>query len=555
MTDHSAINRRTVLTGAGVVAAAATTQLAQAQPAAAPAATAAPALGGGQPTEPLFWTTETTNGKVQGMANGQIKEFHGIPYGAPTGGPNRYMPPKKPAAWGGVRECHAFSQISPQTLSSLGSEYGRLICWDRHNVGGMGEDCLTVNVWTPSLDRTARKAVMVSFHGGGWATGSGNGIGYDGAELARFGDVVVVTVTHRLGTFGYLNLIDLGAPPEFKYAGVCGVMDMVASLQWVKDNIENFGGDPGRVMIFGQSGGGAKTSVLMGTPAARGLFHRAGIQSGSSLRLGDKAASARGAETLLARLNIPKNDIGRIQRLTWQEILQAGGAGSPIMDGDYLPHHPFDPSAPMESADVPVIISTTLHDSALSLTNWDLDAAGLRAIAAKNYGESNADSIIAAQKAARPQDSHFLTQCSMLTDASRGRGAIVQAERKAALGRAPAYMYEWDWISNMADGKMGAVHGLDVSATFHNFRDQTMSSGAAEGRLMADRFSGAYVAFAKTGSPNHPGIPEWPAYNTATRATMVFDKTTRVVNDHRGALIRQIAAATPPPAAPAARAG
>ena len=349
MTDKPIINRRTVLTGAGVVAAAATTQMAQAQPAAAPAAAPpTPALGGGQPTAPLFWTTETTNGKVQGMANGEIKEFKGIPYGAPTGGPNRYMPTKKPAAWAGVRECHAFSQISPQTLSALGSEYGRLICWDRHNDGGMGEDCLTVNVWTPSVDKSAKKAVMVSFHGGGWATGSGNGIGYDGAELSRFGDVVVVTVTHRLGTFGYLNLIDLGAPSDFKYAGVCGVMDMVASLQWVKDNIENFGGDPNRVMIFGQSGGGAKNSVLMGTPAARGLFHRAGIQSGSTLRLGDKAAAARGAETLLAKLNIPKNDIARIQRLTWQEILQAGGSGSPVMDGDYLPHHPFDPGAPAE---------------------------------------------------------------------------------------------------------------------------------------------------------------------------------------------------------------
>jgi len=210
----------------------------------------------------LFWTVDTTSGKVQGIATTGIKEFRGIPYGAPTGGRNRYMPPRKPAPWTGVRECFGHGPICPQTPANLNSDYAMLIQWDLH-VGGMGEDCLSLNVWTPGVNDGQRRAVMVSFHGGGFATGSGNAPGYDGAQLAKFGDVVVVTVNHRLASLGYLYLAGLGAPPEFAQAGVAGMMDLVASLEWVRDNIERFGGDPRRVMIFGQSGGGAKTSTIL----------------------------------------------------------------------------------------------------------------------------------------------------------------------------------------------------------------------------------------------------------------------------------------------------
>ncbi len=546
-TDSPGLNRRLVMQAATALAAvaapAATATSASAEPQAPPAAT--PALGGGQPTAQLFWTTNTAYGKVMGMANGKVKEFKGIPYGAPTGGANRYMPPKKAKAWTGVKECFAYTSISPQTLSALNSEYGILIQWDRH-VGGMGEDVLSLNVWTPSVDRSAKKAVMVSFHGGGWATGSGNAPGFDGAQLANAHDVVVVTVNHRLNTFGYLNLGDLGGPPEFQSAGVVGIMDMVASLEWVRDNIENFGGDPSRVMIFGQSGGGGKVSVLMATPAAKGLFHRAAIQSGSTIRLGDKEAAAQNAETLLKKLGIDKKNVADIQKKSWQDILQAGGGASPYFDGRYLPHQPWDPTAPLESADVPVIISTMLHDAALSLTNWDLDAAGLRKIIAQRFGEANADRIIAAQKAARPQDSPFLIQASALTDRSRGRGVIVQAERKAALNKAPAYVYEFDWISDMADRKMGAVHGLDVSASFNNARDATMSCGNARGHTIAHKFSTTFATFAKTGNPNNPEVPNWPAYNPQTRPTMVWDDNIRVENNHRGELIAMADAAPPP---------
>jgi para-nitrobenzyl esterase len=269
------------------------------------AAPARPAAGlAGDPGGQLFHVVETTYGKVQGIANAGIKEFKGIPYGAPTGGKDRFMPPKKAEAWTGVRECMGYGHICPQTIADLRGEYGMMIQWDSHGGSGLGEDCLSLNVWTPGVNDGAKRAVLVSFHGGGFATGSGNASGYDGAQLALFGDVVVVTVNHRLASFGYTDLADLGAPPEFAYAGVCGIMDLVASLQWVRDNIERFGGDPGKVMIFGQSGGGAKTTTILATPSAKGLFQRAAVQSGSSLRLATPEQASKSAEKLLAKLEI-----------------------------------------------------------------------------------------------------------------------------------------------------------------------------------------------------------------------------------------------------------
>jgi para-nitrobenzyl esterase len=483
----------------------------------------------------IFHVVETTYGKVQGIATAGIKEFKGIPYGAPTGGKNRFMPPKKPAPWTGIRECFAHGQCCPQTLSNLRSEYGMMIQWDQHS-GGMGEDCLVLNVWTPGVNDNGKRAVLVSFHGGGYTTGSGNAPGFDGAQLALFGDVVVVTVNHRLASYGYTHLADLGAPPEFAYAGVTGIMDLVASLQWVHDNIANFGGDPGRVMIFGQSGGGAKTSTVLATTSAKGLFHRAAVQSGSSLRLTTREAATKTAEQLLAKLEIPKTRIADIQKISWQQLLEAqtGITGfAPVMDGTILPHHQFDPVAPPESADIPMIISTTLEDAALSLTNFNVDEAGLKSVLSQRYADK-ADEILAMYKRRYPQKSPFLIQAQIFTDSGFRRSAITQAERKAALGKAPAYMYLWSWVSPGHGGKFGAVHGTDVSASFHNVRDNIVGVGNAIGKVMCDRLASAWIAFAKTGDPNNSMIPRWPAYDATVRATMVFDTDTRVENDPRG---------------------
>lgn len=499
----------------------------------------------------IFHVVETTSGKVQGISTAGIKEFKGIPYGAPTGGKNRFMPPKKPVPWTGVRECFVHGQCCPQTVSNLRSEYGMMIQWDQQS-GGMGEDCLVLNVWTPGVNDAAKRAVLVSFHGGGFTTGSGNAPGFDGAQLALFGDVVVVTVNHRLASYGYTHLADLGAPPEFAYAGVTGIMDLVASLQWVKENIANFGGDPGRVMIFGQSGGGAKTSTILATPSARGLFHRGAVQSGSSLRLTTREQATKTAELLLEKLSIPKTRIADIQKISWQQLLEAqvsvapglAGGFAPVVDGTVLPHHPFDPVAPPESSDVPVIISTTLEDAALALTNFNLDEAGLKTVLTQRYADK-AEEIFALYKQRYPQKSPFLIQAQVFTDSGFRRSAITQAERKAALGKAPAYMYLWSWVSPGFGGKFGAVHGTDVSASFHNVRDNIVGVGSAVGKVMCDRLASAWVAFAKTGDPNNSQIPRWPAYDANARATMVFDTDTRVENDPRGE-IRKFWESMPP---------
>ncbi len=489
---------------------------------------------------PLFFDVETTNGLVRGMANTGIKVFRGIPYGADTSGKNRFMPPRKPAAWTGARLSIGYGPISPQTPSSYRSDYAQLIMWDRHvGCGGMGEDCLSLNVWTPGVNDNGRRAVLVSFHGGGWTTGSANGPMYDGGQLALLGDVVVVTVNHRLASLGYTHLAAVGAPEEFKHAGVCGVMDMVASLEWVRDNISAFGGDPTRVMVFGQSGGGSKTSTLLATPAAKGLFHRAAVQSGSTLRIADEAAAAKSADQLLQKLGIARNRIADIQDVPWEQVLeaQAGVTGgfTPVMNGTYLPHHPFDPAAPPESRDVPLIVSTTLEDAALRLTNWDLSDAGLTALLNERYG-GKASEILELYSGARRSKTPYLIQAQVFTDNQVRARAITQAERKAAQGGAGVWMYIWEWTTPGFDGKLGAVHGHDVDASFNLSRNGMCGSGRKDGRLMCTRLASTWIAFAKTGRPDNEHIPHWPTYDATTRATMIFDTNTRVENDPRGAI-------------------
>ncbi|HLJ25526.1 MAG TPA: carboxylesterase/lipase family protein [Candidatus Angelobacter sp.] len=557
--DPFACTRRGFLKQSSLVVAGAAlgSKVAATQDAPSPQRPAAPL--GGSSDSGLFWVVETNSGKVQGIANTGIKEFKGIPYGAPTGGKNRFMPPKKPASWSGVRECFGHGQVCPQTLSDLRGDYGMMIQWDQQP-GGMGEDCLTLNIWTPGVNDGQKRAVMVMFHGGGFSTGSGNAPGFDGAQLARFGDVVVLTVNHRLASFGYLHLADLGAPAEFAQAGVAGIMDLVASLQWVRDNIERFGGDPGKVMIFGQSGGGAKTTAVLAMPSAKGLFRCAAVQSGSALRLSTREVATKRAEALLTKLGITKNNFADLQKISWQQILDAqhslgvGGPGglSPVVEGNVLPHHPFDPVAPPESADVPLIVSTTLEDAALGLTNFDLDDAGLKALLNQRFKDKEkADQIYALyrQSSWNSKKSPFLIQAQIFTDSGFRRSAITQAERKAAQGKAPVYMYLWAYECPAFGGKFGAVHGTDVSASLNGYPNSIGGGGSPQQRKLWANFASAWVAFAKTADPNNSNVPKWPVYDATARSTMVFDNDTRVENDPRGE-IRKFWEQMPLPAGP-----
>jgi para-nitrobenzyl esterase len=486
---------------------------------------------------------DTRAGRVRGRTVEGIHVFKGIPYGASTAGKSRFLPPTPPERWSGVRDALDWGHVAPQPYPAGRIDYVRLIRWTEQP-GGQSEDCLVLNVFTPGLKDGGKRPVMVSFHGGGFVTGSSGAAGYDGAPLARFGNVVVVTINHRLGSLGYLHLADLGAPPAFARSGVAGMLDCVAALEWVRDNIEAFGGDPGNVMIFGQSGGGAKVCALMAMPSAKGLFHRAAIQSGSALRLTPRETATRAAEKMIAQIGLDKSRLGELQDVPFEMMIaaqvtlsaQTPPTGfSPVIDGTVLPRHPFEPGAPEISADVPVIVSTTLDDAALGRTDFGLDEAGLLAEVKTLAGDS-AERILTAYRRSYPNVAPFLLLCRMLTDRSGRRSAVTLAERKAAQGRAPAYMYLFAWPSPAYDGKFGAVHGIDVGLAFHQAASQGITGGGPEARVLADQLASAWVAFARTGNPNAKGLPEWPAYTAESRATMVFDSKTRVEKDPGGEL-------------------
>ena len=486
----------------------------------------------------LFPVVETQYGKIRGMNHQGVKTFKGIRYGASTEGKNRFMPPQPPEPWTGVYDAFDYGQISPQTPADRRGDYVNLIMWDRQP-GGIGEDCLALNIWTRSVNDGAKRAVLVIFHGGGFATGSGNSMGFDGLDAARHDDVVVVSVSHRLASFGFLHLADLGAPEEFKYAGVTGAMDMVAALEWVRDNIEPFGGDPNRVMVFGQSGGGAKTSTLLAMPSAKGLFHRAAVQSGSALRLAEPAEATKNTELLLAALGINKDNVAELQNVPMTQLLAAQASlmpqainFSPVIGNDVLPHHPFDPAAPPESADIPVIISTTLDDAAIGLANFDLTEGGLKEMLQTDHGE-NADRVYKLYRDVYPDASPYLIQAKIVTDRGFRYRAIKQAERKAAQQGAPAYYYIWEWPVPTYEGKFGAVHGVDVGSAIHIYREPITGCGNKDGMLMVDRLTAVWMNFAKTGVPSSNLTPDWPAYDVEKRPTMVFDLDTRIENDYR----------------------
>ena len=288
-------------------------------------------------------------------------------------------------------------------------------------------------------------------------------------------------------------------------------------------------------MIFGQSGGGSKVSTLMATPSAEGLFHRAAVQSGSSLTQPGRETGTAVAEKLLATLGIDKSNIAKLQDVSWQDMLEAQIASRasfwPIVDGDILPRNPFEPDAPECSKHVPLIAATTLHDASMRYSNYDVNDAALLDIFRKQWGDK-AETILAAYRAESPDESAFRIQGKAFTDVTRG-ASMKQAARKTALGGAPGYLYIYDWVSPMYDGRYGSVHCHDVDTSFYQIRSPIAGSGDPVGRLMCERMASTWVAFAKTGNPNNPTIPDWPAYDEARRATMVFDEDTRVVDGYR----------------------
>lgn len=514
---------------------------------------------------------EITTGKVRGFTTDGVAVFRGIPYGASTTGANRFMPPVKPEPWTGVRNCLSYGHSCPQGGTGVieNDSGGRSTSEDNfllYRTGGWvrGEDCLRLNVWAPSGSSSARKLpVMVYMHGGGFTGGSGNDLlSYDGENLARNHNVLVVTHNHRLNLFGYLNLAEVGGE-RYAASGNVGMLDIVAVLEWVRANIASFGGDPANVLIFGQSGGGAKISALMAMPAAKGLFHRAVVQSGAMLRAGSAENSARAAAMVMEELGISKASVDKLQSLP-TSALQAvqpaiarrlGGPGAPgsgmrgwgpFVDGKILPAHPFDPGAPEISAEVPMLIGTCLNEFVNGTDNPERDTLTEQELSrrvSERYKDRAAD-IISAYRRQYPKESPFGLWAAISAAGPR-QNAIKQAERKVAQGRAPVWMYLYAWRTPMLGGKIGTFHSSEIAFAFDNAAlCPNYSGNTSEALALSSKMGQAWASFARSGKPDHSGLPNWPAYDSKARATMILDSPCRVQNDPEGEGLRLIPPAT-----------
>jgi para-nitrobenzyl esterase len=509
---------------------------------------------------------ETDSGKVFGFVRNGIYTFKGMPYGASTAGKNRFMPPQKVQPWTGVRSSLFWGPVSPQAYTStLDARRGG---WQHDDESFMfewedgqpSEDCLRINVWTPSISDSKKRPVLMWIHGGGYTGGSDNELRmYDGESLSRHGDVVMVSVNHRLGVLGYADLSEYGE--QYGDSPNVGMLDLVAALNWVKTNISNFGGDPNTVLIFGQSGGGSKVGTLMGMPAAKGLFHRAVIESGSGLRQNTHDRSGPLAAALLDELSLSKSSIDKIQDLPNEQIVSAslaaqrklaaaarggrgagapggGGGFSPVVDGKNIPRHTWDPAAPDDSKNVPLLVGTVLNEMANSIQMGD---ATLDAMSADDMKKritatrgAKADGIIAAFQKAHPSATPFEIY-SRITGMGGRINALKQAELKAAQGGAPAYVYWFQWQTPVLDGRPRAFHCSELPFVFYNTeRCATMTGGGAEALDLSGRVADAWLNLARKGDPNHAGLPAWPKYTADKVPTMIFDNKCVAENDPDG---------------------
>lgn len=484
-------------------------------------------------------TARTQYGRVRGRLKNGVHQFWGVPYGAPTGGENRFMPPREPAAWTGVRDCF---QYGLRALMAPGRGEPAPVVRALNPQSEQGDDCLNLNIYTPGVDSEARP-VMVWLHGGGFAAGSASYLLYDGTNLAQKEDVVVVGVNHRLNLHGFLHLADIGGEKWAQSTNV-GMQDQVAVLRWVRDNIENFGGDPDRVTIFGQSGGADKTTTLMAMPSAEGLYHRAISQSGTRRRGTPASDASEQAERFLSKLGIATNELDRLQQLSAQQIQDAyysdpaiQGLGSgPVVDGSVIPGHPWDPTAPAYSADVPLMMgSTETENGWIGPPPYELsDEDTLDRFTARLADGNSTDGseLLELYRQQHPQMRNQMLWLTAESDDARRWHAQALGRLKHEQGAAPSYLYFFDWHSPVHHDRMGAYHTLDIPFVFYNLDIGASMTGASLSRYeLGHAMSAAWAGFARTGDPNHADMPTWPAFDPDNYATMMFGEDIRAAND------------------------
>jgi para-nitrobenzyl esterase len=490
---------------------------------------------------PAFATNLTTDspvattrwGKVRGSVDNGVNVFKGIRYGAGTA-KRRFMPPATPEPWSDVRDALAYGPNAPQPSRAT----------DKPN-----EDCLFLNVWTPALRDERKRPVMFYIHGGAYNNGSGSSPLYDGVRLCRRGDVVVVSVNHRLNAFGYLYLARFGGA-ELADSGNAGQLDLILALEWVRDNIAEFGGDPHNVMVFGQSGGGAKIATLMAMPAAAGLFHRAATMSGQQVTASGPLNATLRTRAVLDALKLPPERVGELRTLPAEKLIEVlntrdpvlpfGGVSfAPVLDERSLKRHPFYPDAPAQSARIPMIIGNT-HDETRAFlggdeTNFTVTWEQLADKLVPNMRvDIQPEVVIAEYRRLYPNYSASDVLFAATTAGRSWRGAVIEAEERAKSG-SPAYAYQLNWVSPREGGKFGAPHASDIQLVFDNIDKPGATAIGPKAQAMADQMSETFLAFARTGNPNNKQIPNWEMYTLPRRRTMVFDVPSHLEDDPRGA--------------------
>ena len=488
----------------------------------------------------------TVYGKVKGYILRDIYHFMGIPYGASTEGKNRFMPPCPPEPWDEVLPCVYFPTSAPQVVrySRNSESYSAFV--DRWNYDEIGEDCLRLNVWTPALDGNKRP-VIVWLHGGGFS--SGNSIeqnGYGGENLARYGDIVFCSVNHRLNAFGFSDFSAVGGE-AFKNSGNVGLLDIIAALEWIRDNIANFGGDPGNVTIIGQSGGGSKVSAIATMPAAKGLVHKAVALSGNSIKAGNPEFSAGLGACILEEAGLQPSQINQLQEMPWEEYLALanraatnynrrlkglgirGGFG-PVADGTVLPADTYfsadDPSIP----DIPMIYCTTFHEWNPNRDRPELEDVSLEEVT-ENLKERYADKAleIVAAYAGQFPDKKPIEIWALI---SSSRVNVVRAANTKLQQQSPVYVAWFGWQPPLFDGRLRAFHCIDICFWFCNTDLMvTHTGGGKEPRMLSRKMADALLRFMRTGNPNGGSLPFWPEYTIGKGETMVLNTHPEVVND------------------------
>jgi para-nitrobenzyl esterase len=483
-------------------------------------------------TTPTVSLATVRGGRLRGRYDQGVHRFLGVPYGADTA-TRRFQPALPELPWRGVRDALAYGPAAPQSSKEDGPG---------------SEDCLYLNVWTPALRDGKPRPILFYIHGGAYNNGSGSDPQYDGSALCQRGDVVVVTVNHRLNVFGYLYLAQLG-DARFADSGNVGQLDLIQALRWVREHAHEFGGDAGNITVFGQSGGGAKIATLMAMPAARGLFQRAWTMSGQQVTAaGPRAATQRAHIAMEA---VGATDVDALLALPAQALLAATRARDPsrvestslyfgpVVDGHSLPVHPFWPQAPAQSAAIPMVIGNTHdetraflgHDPANFALTWETLPAKLEK---EQFVDLLPSVVIAEYRRLYPHYTPSDVFFAATTAGRSWRGAVEELEARARQG-APTWAYQLDWCSPLDGGRLGAFHTLDIPLVFDNTRAEGSRTGeAADAQRMAAAMSDALIAFARTGNPQHPGLPQWEQYGLDRRQTMLFNTPPQLADDPRG---------------------